>query len=235
MPEQPRHGPGVPARGSLGAGSGPGRRVGEVGAHPYLLDIPFSALDTVLMADPDSHRLLAPVLRGDGILLRPADDGDIDARLALENDPEILRMFGVSWGQIGPLSRAAAERWVRRLRDHPHAWVIVTDRVIGEIRLDNIDRTDRRASLAIGILDPGSLGRGFGTRAIRLVLGYAFETLTLHRVAVRVLAYNARAIRAYEKCGFVVEGREREAALVDGAWHDDVIMGVLDAEFRQKG
>jgi len=43
--------------------------------------------------------------------------------------------------------------------------------------------------------------------------------------------YNVRAIRAYEKCGFAVEGREREAALVDGSCHDDVIMGILDREF----
>jgi RimJ/RimL family protein N-acetyltransferase len=47
---------------------------------------------------------------------------------------------------------------------------------------------------------------------------------------VRVVDYNLRAIRAYQKCGFVIEGREREAALVDGAWHDDVMMAILDRE-----
>ena len=40
-------------------------------------------------------------------------------------------------------------------------------------------------------------------------------------LSVRVVAYNSRAIHAYEKCGFRVEGREREAAFVDGQWHDD--------------
>jgi RimJ/RimL family protein N-acetyltransferase len=53
----------------------------------------------------------------------------------------------------------------------------------------------------------------------------------LHRVSVRVLAYNKRAIRSYQKCGFVIEGREREAGPVNGQWHDDVIMGLLDREF----
>jgi RimJ/RimL family protein N-acetyltransferase len=33
------------------------------------------------------------------------------------------------------------------------------------------------------------------------------------------------------KCGFQVEGREREAARVDGRWQDDIIMGVLEREF----
>jgi RimJ/RimL family protein N-acetyltransferase len=125
----------------------------------------------------------------------------------------------------------SAGRWVRRLAEHPFAWVIAREELIGEIRLDRVDPTDRRASLAVGIVDPRALGKGYGTEAIRLVLGYAFRDLSLHRVSARVLAYNARAIRSYEKCGFVFEGREREAAHVDGEWHDDVIMAVLDREF----
>jgi RimJ/RimL family protein N-acetyltransferase len=115
--------------------------------------------------------------------------------------------------------------------DHPRAWVIETDRLIGEVRLDRIDRQDRRASLAIGILDPDCLGEGLGTQASMLVLDHAFHDLKLHRVAIRVLAYNTRAIRSYQKCGFLIEGREREAAFVNGQWHDDVIMGLLEHEF----
>ena len=60
---------------------------------------------------------------------------------------------------------------------------------------------------------------------------YAFDVLKLHRISVRVLEYDARAILTYKKCGLVVEGRERQSALVDGTWHDDVIMGILDGEF----
>lgn len=109
--------------------------------------------------------------------------------------------------------------------------MIETDRLLGEIRLDNIDGQDKRASLAIGIYDRHRLGQGLGTEAIRLVLGHAFGDLNLHRVSVRVLAYNQRALRAYQKCGFLIEGREREAAFVNGQWHDDIIMGLLTHEF----
>jgi RimJ/RimL family protein N-acetyltransferase len=61
---------------------------------------------------------------------------------------------------------------------------------------------------------------------------YGFEELRLHRIDLRVLDYNARALRAYEKCGFVREGLERESALVDGTWHSDVIMSILEQEYR---
>jgi hypothetical protein len=45
--------------------------------------------------------------------------------------------------------------------------------------------------------------------------------------------YNLRAIRAYQKCGLAIEGREREAAFVDGIWHDDLMMAILDREYAE--
>jgi RimJ/RimL family protein N-acetyltransferase len=103
---------------------------------------------------------------------------------------------------------------------------------IGGISLHSIAEADRRARLAVGIFDRRFWSRGYGSEAIRLLLGHAFSTMGLHRVDLRVLAYNARAIRAYEKCGFIREGVERESALVDGVWHDDIIMSILEREYR---
>ena len=53
-----------------------------------------------------------------------------------------------------------------------------------------------------------------------MALRHAFGKLGMHRVDLKVLADNARAIAAYRACGFV-----------EGSWHDDVVMGVLDREF----
>lgn len=59
------------------------------------------------------------------------------------------------------------------------------------------------------------------------MLDLAFDTLGLHRVHLKVLACNERAIRSYTRVGFVREGVEREACWAGGEWHDDVIMAVL--------
>jgi RimJ/RimL family protein N-acetyltransferase len=75
------------------------------------------------------------------------------------------------------------------------------------------------------------MGKGIGQEVTRLLLKYAFEELNLHRVDLRVLAYNVRAINCYKKCGFIIEGTERESAYVDGAWYDDLIIGILAHEF----
>ena len=82
-----------------------------------------------------------------------------------------------------------------------------------------------------GSTTPRSSAEGLGQQATRLVLQHAFETLMLHRVDLRVLDYNHRAIATYRACGFVEEGRERETCFLDGRWYDDVVMAVLEHEF----
>ena len=172
-----------------------------------------------------------PTLIGKTVALRPPQPEDAAARLALGSDAEIVRMYGDSLSDVRPMTLHDATRWVSGLQKHDHAWIIEAGSVIGHICLDRVDFRDRKACLAIGIDDPARLRKGFGSEAIMLVQGYAFQQLGLHCLSVRVIEYNRRAIRAYQKCGFRIEGREREAAYVDGQWHDDVMMGILDREY----
>jgi RimJ/RimL family protein N-acetyltransferase len=174
-----------------------------------------------------------PALIGKRVTLRRPREEDFATRLELGNDAEIVRMYGGNRSDLRPMTEEVARQWVGRLLDHDYAWIIEAGTLIGHVRFDRVDLRDKRASLAIGIDDTTQLGKGLGSEAIALVLGYAFNVLKLHRVSVRVVDYNLRAIRAYQKCGFVVEGREREAAFVDGIWHDDVMMAILDREHAE--
>lgn len=176
---------------------------------------------------------IKPVLQDANVTLRDATPLDVPARFALGNTPEIQAMFGADPAAVRDITPEAAEAWVQSHIDDPHAWVIEVDgALIGGIRLYGINYSDKRAQLAIGIIDPAALGKGLGTQAMRLLAAHAFDTLGLHRLGCRVLDFNARAIAAYEKVGFVVEGREREAALIAGTWHDDLILGLLDRDLK---
>ena len=144
-----------------------------------------------------------------------------------------MRMYGGDSTDVHVRSRDEADAWVAALADHGAAWIIDVDgHCVGSARLDDIDWHDRRARYAVGIDVPELLGKGLGTEVTQLVLSHAFGTLGLHRVSLRVLAYNERAIRCYEKCGFRTEGRERQSALVDGEYYDDVLMGLLADDYR---
>ncbi|MGL4238868.1 GNAT family N-acetyltransferase [Tabrizicola sp.] len=166
------------------------------------------------------------------VKLRAPLPEDIDARIAHGFSAEIRRMYGYVGDTPREMARADAEHWLQQLEAHPCAWVIETEEgVVGGVSLNNINETDRRARLAIGLFNERHLGRGIGREAIKLVLQHAFGPLGLHRVDLRVLAYNLRAIRCYEACGFVREGIERESARVGDEWHDDWIMAILEQDF----
>jgi hypothetical protein len=66
------------------------------------------------------------------------------------------------------------------------------------------------------------------------MLDHAFGTLGLHRVALFVFEFNVRAVRAYQRCGFVIEGRARESIWRDGRWWDELAMSVLQSDWRKR-
>lgn len=68
-------------------------------------------------------------------------------------------------------------------------------------------------------------GKGVGTATLSLLLDFAFNELNLHRVSLKVLSFNERPIRLYEKLGFVREG---------AVWHDIILMGMLKDEYQAK-
>ncbi|TQK20548.1 RimJ/RimL family protein N-acetyltransferase [Microbacterium sp. SLBN-154] len=178
-----------------------------------------------------------PTLETPRTRLRPFRRSDIADRAALGDDPDIIRMFGgtPTADTPQPLTLPAAEAWFAEVTADNGAthWAVeYAGRFIGTARLHAIVPADRRARYAIGILDPDGLGLGLGTEITLAVLQHGFEVVNLHRIDLRVLEYNHRAIRCYRRCGFVEEGRERDAALVGGRWYDDVMMSILEHEWR---
>ena len=107
-----------------------------------------------------------------------------------------------------------------------------TVRPIGKAGLSSINHMHRTAEFGIVIGEPDCLGKGYGTEATRLVLDYAFNALGLYNVFLRVYAYNARAIRTYEKAGFKEIGRRREAHRIGGRAFDEVYMDCLATDFQ---
>ncbi|WP_167784714.1 GNAT family N-acetyltransferase [Ramlibacter rhizophilus] len=161
-------------------------------------------------------------------LLRPLRDEDSDTLFRWINDRETV----VFNAPFHPVTRADHERWFERVRRDPSLRIFAIDevpggRLVGSAQLLDISPLHRSAQLQIRIGEADARGRGIGTEAVRLLLAQAWGELGLHRVALTVRADNARAIRAYEKCGFVREGLLRDAALIEGRYVDLVCMGVL--------
>ena len=56
--------------------------------------------------------------------------------------------------------------------------------------------------------------------------------MNLHRLWLHVYDYNARATASYAKCGFKREGVLRKDRFYRGRYHDTIVMGILENEYR---
>lgn len=175
-----------------------------------------------------------PILTGPNVRLRPLAESDADAVLAGMEDAESMRLTG-SHGTFTPervaahCSRVAAafDRWDYAI-EVPGAF---GSRMVGEVVLNEVDSDNRSANIRIVIWVPEARNRGYGTEAMRLMTAFGIERVGLHRIELQVHAFNPRAIRAYEKVGFRLEGTLREALSWVGAWIDTHVMSVLASDW----
>ncbi|HEV2890128.1 MAG TPA: GNAT family protein [Frankiaceae bacterium] len=121
----------------------------------------------------------------------------------------------LSWGLV-PLTVVDAE----------------SGRPIGHAGLGDMVPEHRRALCWIVIGDAAFRGRGYGEDTMRTLCRFAFETVNLAKVELEVVADNAAAVRLYERIGFVREVTRRRARWIEGAWHDEHLMGLFPEELR---
>lgn len=164
------------------------------------------------------------------VYLAPFQEDDFEPLFAWMQS----RDYRLDSGGFNFVSREQHRRWFVAVQQAGDSLVLSVRRnsdkgLVGLVQLVNINRVYSHAELRIR-LDPGQLGKGYGTAATRLLCEHAFRDLNLHRVYLHVLASNARAVRCYEKVGFQVEGRLREHCFVDGEYQDFVVLGILASE-----
>jgi RimJ/RimL family protein N-acetyltransferase len=175
------------------------------------------------------------VLTGPTVRLEPLTLAVLEDYLAGLADPELGRLTGTH-EQFDPVR---VEHWLAtRSEQHDRAdWAATRGSdgaFLGEAVVNDFDPANASANYRIWLAGPHVFGRGYGTEITRLVADYALDVIGLHRLSLTVFTFNPRAHRVYEKCGFVVEGRRRDVLRWDGAWHDELVMGVLATDPRQR-
>jgi diamine N-acetyltransferase len=176
------------------------------------------------------------MIYGERIRLRADERADLPLFVAWLNDPEVCE--GIS--HYIPFSQVEEEQWFENMlklpkAEHSLAIDIRTEdggwRLIGNCGFFDFDWHCRCAEVGIFIGDKSVWNQGYGTDAMRLLLKHGFENLNLNRIYLKVYATNLRAIRCYEKVGYVSEGRLREAAYKHGQYVDFIEMSVLRSEY----
>lgn len=185
---------------------------------------------------PPDGRL--PSIAHGSVYLRAGERRDLPLFVRWMNDFRTTRTLLIG----SPISSEMEERWFDQMLEHQgkDRWFFVIcrrtdDRPVGSIDLHAVDLRNGSASLGIVIGDPIDTGEGYGTAALRALLGFGFGQLRLERIELDVYDYNEGARRVYERIGFVLEGTLRHALYRDGAFHDIHRMAILRDEWTGPG
>lgn len=153
-------------------------------------------------------------------------------------DSEFLRLMDSDPAR--PFSIKATQEWIEKelAKARPDNFYFMIrflkdDRLLGDVGLDGVRWNHGDTFLGIGLDNREDWGKGYGSDALRIILRYAFNELNLFRVTLNVFEYNPRAIHAYEKAGFVHEGRMRRSINREGRRWDVLYMGITRDEWAK--
>jgi Acetyltransferases, including N-acetylases of ribosomal proteins len=176
-----------------------------------------------------------PVLETARLRLRQLTDTDADAVIAIFSSPEVLRYMDAD-----PVdTREGAERFIRWTRDYYTQqggirWGLTLrdgdDTVIGTCGFHYWNRASRRADIGYD-LHPAYWRQGYMSEAVRMLLGWCFDNLNLHRIQADCTSGNIASERLLEKMGFTLEGIWREHTFEHGRFVDIKQYGLLRREF----
>ena len=180
------------------------------------------------------------ILKGSLVRLSAVDHEELGKAYAVWNqDSELTRYMDAR--MVSLRSAKSISDYLEKETKEPspveHTFTIRAledNRLLGDINLFVVNEWGPRdAFVGIAIGNRSDWGKGYGTDAMKVMLGYAFTEINLRRVTLNVFEYNPRAIRSYEKVGFQHEGRLRSALLRDGKRWDMLYMGILREDWMK--
>ncbi len=159
------------------------------------------------------------------VSLRAITDKDTDNILKWRNTDFVRNNFFYR----ETLTKETHNNWLLRVNAGEIAqFIIEADGVdIGSTFLRDIDKVAKKAEFGIFIGERRAHGKGYGTKACKLICEYGFSELGLNKISLRVFEKNEGAIKSYKKAGFKVEGIFIDDAFLDGEYINTVFMAIF--------
>jgi RimJ/RimL family protein N-acetyltransferase len=172
-----------------------------------------------------------PVIQGDGLRIRRANEDDVDFLVGLLNDEEVEPFLAASRAR----DRGSVLEEVRASEATPEESGVFVIEVpdgdgwarAGMMQFSLANRRSRIAQLGGLAVHPDFRGRRLSDEAARLFQRHLIFDLDFHRLQLECYGFNDRAIGHAERAGFVREGVKRKAYQRHGEWVDGVLFGLV--------
>ena len=167
-------------------------------------------------------------MEGEKVYLSPINLDDYELYVKWLNNPNITQYLDINDSLI---TLSKEKELLDNIGNEEFTFAIIKkedDTLLGNVGVTKIDYKNGKAELGIFIGEEDNLSKGYGSEAIKLIINFAFNEIRLHNIMLTVFSNNARAIKAYTKCGFVEYGRRHEAIFHNGEYLDLIYMEIIN-------
>lgn len=172
------------------------------------------------------------MLVGDKIVLREITLEDTDNIIKWRNSPKVKKNFCI---QTDFTVEEHTNWFYSMIKTGKVKQFIIVDKIsdvdVGSVYLRDIDYNNKKAEYGIFIGEDSCRGKGFGSEAAKLIIEFAFKTLKLHKVFLRVFKENEAGIHSYKNAGFNIEGTFKDdICLGENRYKDMIFMAIINED-----
>jgi RimJ/RimL family protein N-acetyltransferase len=160
---------------------------------------------------------------GETIILRPVDEKD--AQDIIKHVETIVKA-GRYLQKEEPRSLEEEIKFIleTRLKGNMYTAVERKGKVVGIARvLKGELEMKKHTGIFRTWIHPESQGLGIGKQVMNYTLRWG-RTNNLHKLWLTVFSGNEKAVMVYEKAGFIIEGRQKNQAIIDDKFEDEIFM-----------
>jgi len=173
------------------------------------------------------------MLKGRKIYLRALELEDIDFMFSLVNNQEFAFWEGKN---EFPISKKQQEVWFNDNYNKGHRFIICeneTNEKMGYMSFKTTDQISRKGLLALKLIE-SARGKNIGTDSLKTLTSFLFNKANLNRLFTHIIEFNKPSLNLFKKCGWTIEGTERESIYMNGKYHDNILLSMLKSEYTEK-
>jgi RimJ/RimL family protein N-acetyltransferase len=176
-------------------------------------------------------------LETERLVLRPFQEGDLDALYKVHSDEEVARYLYKEPRSLEETRELLGRKMAAAQFAGEGEWISAaviareSGQFVGDMALHWVSEQHKTGELGF-IFDPEHQGRGYATEAARAFLAFAFEGMGFHRMIGRTEARNVASARVLEKLGMRREAHLVENEWVKGEWQSELIYAMLEDEWH---
>ena len=171
------------------------------------------------------------------IFLRPLLEEDvIEKYLSWFKDPEVTNFLEVDGNSLTKQKVIDYIEEGKKTKTYYMYAVCLTEnkKQIGNIKVGPINHKHGLSDLVVVIGDKKYWGKGLASEAIKKGMEIAFKEYNIRKLSGSIHSGNAGSIKAYTNAGWFIEGTLKDQFVVNGEFHDRIMVGCFNPKYYKK-